>query len=68
MVKEAADIVATYENHIGAKVKDYDTPGAPGSVLGANEGAVVDIDMYRSLVGKLIFYTTKTGERSKRLV
>ena len=68
MEKKAADIVATYENHIGTKVKDYDTPGAPGSVLGANEGAVVDIDMYRSLVGKLMFYTTKIGPKQANAV
>ena len=68
MEKRAAGIVATYEKHIGGKVKEFDTPGAPRSVLGANEGVVVNIDVYRSLVGKLMFYTTKIGPKQANAV
>jgi hypothetical protein len=37
----------------------YDTPGAPGTVLEKNEGKMVNIEGYRSLIGKLLFYGTK---------
>ena len=56
MDKKATDIVNSCERYIGQEVKTYETPGVPGSVLGANEGAPVDIDVYRSLVGKLMFF------------
>ena len=68
MVKKATDIVNTYESYIGKEVKEYDTPGTPGSVLGANDGVIVDLDKYRSLVGKVMFYSTKIGPKQANAV
>ena len=42
-------------------VKVYSTPGAPGTVLDANDGEPVALEAYRSYVGKLIFFGTKVG-------
>jgi len=39
----------------------HDTPGIPGSVLKTNEGGTIKDEPYRTLVGKLMFYTTKVG-------
>ena len=63
MKKKVQDIVDTYEAFIGTEVKVFDSPGAPNSVLDKNEGEVVDINMYRSLVGKIMFFVTKLGPK-----
>ena len=68
MDKKATDIVHSCERYIGQEVNTYETPGVPGSVLGANEGAPVDIDVYRSLVGKLMFFSTKIGPKQANAV
>ena len=39
----------------------YNTPGKPHSVLSKNTVEMVDIDMYRSLVEKIMFFATKVG-------
>jgi hypothetical protein len=41
------------------KAKEYTTPGTPGKKLKKNEGNMVDIDAYRSIVGKIMYYATK---------
>ena len=61
MVKKCKDIVDCFEKHVGAEVPVYSTPGKPHSVLSKNLEEVVDIDMYRSLVGKIMFFATKVG-------
>jgi len=61
MVKKCNDIVKCYEDHVGSEVPTYNTPGKPHSVLSKNTGEVVDIEMYRSLVGKIMFFATKVG-------
>lgn len=50
-----------YEECTGKKAKLAPTPGYPNQVLQKNEGETVDIDNYRSLVGKLLFYIVKVG-------
>ena len=41
------------------KAKIAHTSGYPNQVLQKNEGEIVDIENYRSLVGKLLFYIVK---------
>jgi hypothetical protein len=43
----------------GKKAKEYATPGTPGKTLRKNEGNMVDLDAYRSIVGKIMYYATK---------
>ena len=59
MKKEIAVIVDEYEKYIGKKVKEYDSPGIPNEALVKNEDKVIDIDNYRSFVGKIMFVATK---------
>jgi len=68
MEKKVQDIVDTYEAFIGTEAKVFDSPGAPNSVLDKNEGEVVDINMYRSLVGKIMFFVTKIGPKMCNVV
>jgi hypothetical protein len=48
-----------FEQARGNKAKEYATPGTPGKTLKKNEGNMVEIDAYRSIVGKIIYYATK---------
>ncbi|MGB2452939.1 MAG: reverse transcriptase domain-containing protein, partial [Candidatus Poseidoniaceae archaeon] len=59
MDKKVNAIVDYYENHIGKPVKEASTPGLPNENLVKNENEPVDIDPYRSLVGKIMFFSTK---------
>ena len=61
MEKKCKNIVKCYEDHVGSEVPVYNTPGKPHSVLSKNTGEVVDIEQYRSLVGKIMFFATKVG-------
>ena len=61
-MKDTAEaFVRKYEECTGKKAKLAATPGYPNQVLQKNEGETVDIDNYRSLVGKLLFYIVKVG-------
>ena len=61
-MKDTAEaFVRKYEECTGKKAKLAATPGYPNQVLIKNEGETVDIDNYRSLVGKLLFYIVKVG-------
>jgi len=62
------DIVKSYEEYIGGKVKVYESPGAPNSVLDKNNGEVTDINKYRSFVGKIMFFITKVGTKMSNQV
>ena len=42
-------------------VKKASTPGFPGKCLRKNQGDVVMLDKYRSLVGQIMFYMVKVG-------
>ena len=59
MDKKIKSIVESYEKYIGKEVKSYATPGTPGEYLEKHDGDPIDIDDYRSLVGKIMFFTTK---------
>ena len=59
MNDKAEEIVKSYEKITGKAPKVYDTPGAPGEVLTKNEKEIIMLDEYRSMIGKLMFYTTK---------
>ena len=53
------NMVDTFKNKFGRKIKPYDTPGEPGKHLKKNGDETMMLDEYRSIVGKLIYYSTK---------
>jgi hypothetical protein len=59
MPKMIDDISEKLEQARGKKTKECTTPGTPGKTLKKNEGNMVDIDAYRSIVGKIMDYATK---------
>jgi hypothetical protein len=59
MKKLEDEIVQTYEKIIGREVKTYETPGYPNKYLSKNEGPTVNMTDYRSMVGKIMYLTTK---------
>ena len=61
MDKKIKNIIKVYEEHIGREAKIYDTPGKPNEYLGKHDGEPVEIEKYRSLVGQIMFFTTKLG-------
>ena len=61
MDKKVDCSVAAYEEHIGKEAKEFVSPGKPHEYLSKHEGDPVDIDMYRSLVGQVMFFATKLG-------
>jgi len=61
MEKKVNDIVKFFEDVTGEDVTIYETPGIPGPVLKTNEGETLNIEAYRTLVVKLMFYITKVG-------
>jgi len=61
MPKIVEDIEEVYQRATGKKAKHYDTPGWPGKTLDKNTGEMVDIDNYRSLVGKLLYFSVKVA-------
>jgi hypothetical protein len=49
-----------YEDYAQKEVKIYDSPGKPGEYLDKNKEAnAINIDQYCSLIGKIMFFTTK---------
>ena len=61
MNDKAKEILTAYEKATGKTPKNYASPGAPGTVLKRNEEETIMRDEYRSIIGKLMFYTTKIG-------
>ena len=53
------DISAKFLTATGKLAKAYDTPALPNSHLLKNTGEIVMLDYYRSLVGMLMYLTTK---------
>jgi hypothetical protein len=53
------DIIDKYTKATGKPPKHYDTPGAPGKTLKKNQGPAVNLEDYRSIVGKIMYYATK---------
>ena len=68
MEKKVNDIVKFFEDVTGEDVTIYDTPGFPDSVLKKNEGGTIKFEAYRTLVEKLMFYTTKVGLKQSNAV
>ena len=60
MKDTAESFIRKYEEYT-EKAKIADTPGYRNQVLQKNEGKIVDIENYRSLVQKLLFYIVKVG-------
>ena len=61
MPKMEEEIIETYEKYAGETVKPQSTPGYPGKTLQKHDGEPVDVDQYRSLIGKLLYYMTKVA-------
>jgi hypothetical protein len=61
MPKTIDKISEKFEKATGKKAKVYATPGTPGKTSRKNEGAMIDLDAYRSNVGKIMYYATKIG-------
>jgi hypothetical protein len=53
MPKMIDEISEKFEKARGKKAKIYATPETPGKTLRKNKGAMIDLDAYRSIVGKL---------------
>lgn len=59
-MKDMADeIIKLYEKVTNTIVKEAPTPGYPGKTTRKNDGEIKDIDNYRSIVGKVLYYATK---------
>ena len=62
MEKDVKKLVEDYEKYTGSDLRVQKTPGAPGTTLCKSDLEDPDnINNYRSLVGKLMWYTTKVG-------
>jgi hypothetical protein len=59
MPKMIEKINEKFEKARGKPTKIYATPGTPGKTLRKNEGTMVDLDAYRSIVGNIMYYATK---------
>jgi len=53
------EIIKATEEHLGKEVKPYTTPGTPGESLIKHEGQAIDETEYRSIVGKILYLTSK---------
>lgn len=58
MVQEIEDAFVAAR---GRKPKAAPTPGYPGKMLRKNDGETIMLKEYRSIVGKIMYYTTKIG-------
>jgi Reverse transcriptase (RNA-dependent DNA polymerase) len=67
MPKMIEEISVKFEKATGNKAKAYATPGNPGKTLRKNEGAI-ELDAYRSIVGKIMYYATKHWRALERCV
>jgi len=59
MLELIEEIIKATEEHLGKEAKAYSTPGKPGESLMKHEGQVVDETEYRSIVGKILYLTSK---------
>jgi hypothetical protein len=59
MPKLIEEIIVNYKNATGKEAKLSSVPATPGKCLRKNEGQTMMLDEYRSLVGKIMYYTTK---------
>ena len=61
MEKKVDAAVAMYEDHLNKEVRTHRIPGIPNMQLVKHDCDPVDINQYRSLVGQVMFFTTKVG-------
>jgi hypothetical protein len=59
MPKMVEEITQKFFKATGKEAKEYDTPGPPGKTLRKNEGPIIELDEYRSIVGKIMYFATK---------
>jgi hypothetical protein len=59
MPKMIEEISEKFEKARGKPAKIYATLGIPGKMLRKNEGTMVDLDAFKSIVGKIMYYATK---------
>jgi hypothetical protein len=59
MPKMIEEISEKFEKATGKKTIAYDTPGTPGKSWRKNEGAMIELDVYRSIVGNIMYYASK---------
>jgi hypothetical protein len=59
MPKMIGEISVKFEKVTGKKATAYATPGTPGKTLRKNEGAMIELDAYKSIVGEIMYYATK---------
>jgi hypothetical protein len=55
------EIVRSYENFKGKEIKEMTTPGFPRKHLVKYDGEPVNLDEYRSIVGKILYYAKKVA-------
>jgi hypothetical protein len=53
MIEEISD---KFEKVVRKKAKVHATPGTPGKTIVNNIGPMVELDAYRSIVGKIMYY------------
>ena len=58
MIKEIGD---AFEKARGHKAKPAKTPAYPGKMLKKNAGEAIQMEEYRSITGRIMYYTTKIG-------
>ena len=61
MDDKASEIIQAYEKATGTTPKSFKTPGKPGELLEKHKGNPINHSAYRSILGKIMFYTTKVG-------
>jgi hypothetical protein len=59
MPKLIEEIIINYKKATGKEAKLSSVPATPVKCLRKNEGQTMMLDEYRSLVGKIMYYTTK---------
>ena len=53
-------IISTFEQHFKQKqLREFSTPGKAGQSMTKNEGSVIHAEMYRKIVGKLMYLVCK---------
>ena len=58
MNKYVHNLISDYERDFGM-IKEKTTPGAPNNTLTKHEGTPIDIEFYRSYLGRVMYYVTK---------
>jgi len=64
MEKRVKDIIKSYEDATGLIAKEVDSLCIPGKVLQKNEGEIIEKDSFRSIVGKVMFFSMKLGYKT----